>query len=39
LEFAEQKAGLFPDSMINQEWHSWILIEQETMGQGNTESL
>jgi hypothetical protein len=25
--------------MINQEWHSWTLIEQETMGQENTESL
>ena len=22
IEFAEQKAGLFPDSMINQEWHN-----------------
>ena len=22
IDFAEQKAGLFPDSMINQEWHS-----------------
>ncbi len=22
IDFAEQKAGLFPDSIINQEWHS-----------------